>query len=229
MKNMKYLVCWPAGLFLAALSLFLFTGCRSTSSTVCCATTPATATAAPAAPTAVAAPTVAPAPATIAPPAAVASPAIAPAPVPVRIKAGPSASFKDAEGNVWIPEQGFVDGDTTERPDVQITNTTTPVIYQSERYNMSAFSYPLPNGKYIVKLHFCETFEGITGPGQRVFTFNVEGQEFKDFDIWVKAGGFLRALVVTVNVEITNGKLDITFTPGVEFPQINGIEILPNP
>ena len=41
------------------------------------------------------------------------------------------------------------------------------------------------------------------------------------------AGGFLRAYVETVNVEITDGKLDITFTANVENPQINGIEIIP--
>jgi hypothetical protein len=94
---------------------------------------------------------------------------------------------------------------------------------------MDSFSYPLPNGKYLVKLHFCETYEGITGPGQRVFTFNVQGQEFKDFDIWAKSGGFLQVLVIPVNVVITNGKLDITFTPEVEYPQINGIEIYQAP
>ena len=80
----------------------------------------------------------------------------------------------------------------------------------------------------MVKLHFCETFDGITGPGQRVFSFNVAGQEFKDFDVWVKAGGPLRAYVETVPVEITGGKLEITFTAGVENPQINGIEIIPS-
>jgi hypothetical protein len=55
----------------------------------------------------------------------------------------------------------------------------------------------------------------------------VEGQEFKDFDVWVKAGGALRAYVETVKVEVTDGKLDISFTPKVENPEINGIEILP--
>ncbi|MGA2854022.1 MAG: malectin domain-containing carbohydrate-binding protein, partial [Verrucomicrobiota bacterium] len=60
-------------------------------------------------------------------------------------------------------------------------------------------------------------------------SFNVEGHEFKDFDVWAKAGGFLRAYIETVNVVITDGKLDITFTPNVENPEINGIEILPNP
>ena len=94
---------------------------------------------------------------------------------------------------------------------------------------MTAFSYPLANGKYTVKLHFAETFEDITGAGQRVFSFNVEGREFKDFDVWVKAGGSQRAYVETVPVDITDGKLDITFTSNVQNPEINGIEIIPAP
>ena len=80
-----------------------------------------------------------------------------------------------------------------------------------------------------MKLHFCETFDGVTGPGQRVFSFNVAGHEFKDFDVWTKAGGAMRAYVETVPVEITDGKLEISFAPNIENPQINAIEILPVP
>jgi hypothetical protein len=144
----------------------------------------------------------------------------------IRIKADSTEAFKDSNGNTWQPDHGF-DGDTVERPELSITNTADPRIYQSERYSMTKFTQPLPNGKYIVKLHFCETFDGITGPGQRVFSFNVAGHEFKDFDVWVKAGGPQRAYIESVPVEITDGKLEITFTPNVENPQINGIEIIP--
>ncbi len=93
---------------------------------------------------------------------------------------------------------------------------------------MSSFSRKLANGKYTVKLHFAETFDGITGPGQRVFSFNVGGHEFKDFDVFVKAGGAQRAYIETVDVDITAGKLGISFTSKIENPQINGIEIIPN-
>src|SRR5690606_17968686 len=92
---------------------------------------------------------------------------------------------------------------------------------------MESFSWNLPNGKYVVKLHFAETYEGIGGPGERVFSFNVQGKEFKDFDVWVKAGGFARAYVETVPVEVTDGKLTITFTPNIENPQVCAIEIIP--
>ena len=156
----------------------------------------------------------------------------APAPVlpPVRIKAGLFTTFTDSAGNIWLPDQGFTDGETTDRPDdLQIANTKDPAFYRTERYSMTSFSYPVPNGKYLVKLHFAETFDGISGPGGRVFSFNVEGQEFKDFDIWVKAGGAQRAYIETVNVEVTDGKLDVSFTAQEENPEINGIEILPAP
>src|SRR4051812_13558443 len=71
--------------------------------------------------------------------------------LPLRIKAGGTKEFKDAEGNTWLPDQGFEGGDTIERPDLKIANTKTPAIYQSERYSMTGFKQALPNGKYTVK------------------------------------------------------------------------------
>ena len=144
----------------------------------------------------------------------------------IRIKAGSAASVKDAEGNVWQAEKGFEGGMTIARPDIQIANTKSPDLYRSEHYSMDSFTWSVPDGKYLIKLHFAETFEGITGPGQRVFSFKVQGKEFKDFDPWVKAGGFCRAYVETVPVEVTDGKIKITFTPKVENPQICAIEIV---
>ncbi len=145
----------------------------------------------------------------------------------IRIDAGASAAFTDANGNAWLADEGFEGGDTIERGDVKIENTTNPAIYRSEHYSMNSFSRKVPNGKYVVKLHFAETFEEITAVGQRVFTVNVEGHELKDFDVFAKAGGAMRAYVETVNVEVTDGKLDITFTGKIENPEINGIEIIP--
>ncbi|MCX6925534.1 MAG: malectin domain-containing carbohydrate-binding protein [Verrucomicrobia bacterium] len=155
-----------------------------------------------------------------------ASSATAPAAKIIRIKAGQSEPVKDAEGNTWLAEQGFEGGQTIARPDIQIANTKSPDLYRSEHYSMDSFTWPVPNGKYTVKLHFAETFDGITAAGERVFSFNVQGKEFKDFDVWVKAGGPLKAYVETVPVEVTEGKIKVTFTPKVENPQICAIEIV---
>jgi len=212
------------------LALLLVAGCQSGNNHSAGASAPQTnpPEAAAAKPSAAASPATAPAPATTPTPAAIPAPPAAPvAAAPVRIKAGLFSPITDSDGNSWLPDQGFADGETVERPDLPISNTKSPKIYQAERYSMTAFSYPLPNGKYVVKLHFAETFEGITGPGERVFSFNVQGQGFKDFDVWAKTGGAQRAYIETVNVEVTDGKLHISFTPQVENPEINGIEILP--
>lgn len=146
----------------------------------------------------------------------------------IRIKAG-GGTVKDSAGVPWLADTGFAGGDVIDRPDLPIANTQQPEIYRSEHYSMDSFTQKLPNGKYHVKLHFCETYEGISGPGERVFTFEVEGKTFKDFDVWAKAGGGARAYIETVPVEIADGQLDIKFTPQIENPQINGIEIIPAP
>ena len=145
----------------------------------------------------------------------------------IRIKTGVTSPLTDEAGNVWRADTGFVDGETIERSGLAIANTKTPSLYRAERYSMSAFHWKLPNGKYTVKLHFAETYEGIDGPGQRVFSFKVEDREFKDFDVWKQSGGALRAYIETVVVEVTDGSLDITFTSKVENPEINALEIIP--
>ena len=145
----------------------------------------------------------------------------------IRIKAGSTEPFKDSSGNVWQAELGFSGGDVAERDaGTAIANTKDPGLFLSEHYSMDSFSCAVPNGKYTAKLYFAETYEGITGPGERVFSFNVQGHEFKDFDVWVKAGGPNRAYVETVPVEVTDGKFKITFTPNVENPEINAIELI---
>ena len=156
--------------------------------------------------------------------------AMAPSLPTVRIDAGSDTSFKDSAGNVWLADQGFDGGQTVVRDaDLAIANTSDQGLYRTEHYDMNSFSQTIPNGKYIVKLHFAETYSEITGPGGRIFSFDVQGKNFKDFDPAAKAGGVNTAYIETVNVEVTDGKLQITFTPNVQSPEINGIEIIPAP
>jgi len=108
-----------------------------------------------------------------------------------------------------------------------VTGTKDPGLFISEHWGMSAFSCKIPNGKYMTKLYFAETYQGITGPGQRVFSFNVQGHKFNDFDVWAKTGGLRRAYIETVPVEVTKGEFRIVFTRKVENPAIKAIEIIP--
>ncbi len=147
----------------------------------------------------------------------------------IRIIAGLIDPLKDEAGQVWKPTEGFDGGQTMERAGLEIANTRTPSVYFSERFGMTKFGHGLSNGKYLVKLHFAITYDGITGPDQCVFSMDVEGVALKDFDVWKKAGGSHRAHVETVPVTIRDGKLDITFTPEGQSMTISAIEIIPAP
>lgn len=108
-----------------------------------------------------------------------------------------------------------------------ISGTKDAQLFVSEHWGMTEFSQKLPNGKYISKLYFAETYQGITEAGQRVFSFEVQGKTFKDFDVWEKAGGPRKAYIEAVPVEVMDGELKITFTRQVESPAIKAIEIVP--
>jgi hypothetical protein len=216
MKNVKCSIQWWSGMFISATAALILVGCQSSKGPPGKITmTPPTGAAVAAAPAAAA-------------PIAVAVPKEQ---AVIRINAGASAAYTNSTGEVWLADQGFEGGDTADRgSDLQITNTTDQTIYRTEHYGMTSFSQSLPNGKYTVKLHFAETYDGISGPGERVFSVKVGEQEIKDLDVFAKAGGLNHAYVETVNnVDVTNGKLDITFTEKTENPEINGIEIIPAP
>jgi len=167
-----------------------------------------------------------------------APPAAAPEPgkkFVLRVDCGAFEPYKDKLGNVWAADQelatgktwGADDGMTIDREGVGITGTDIPRIYETERYSMSSYKFTVPNGKYTVRLHFAETFDGIVGPGERVFSVKVPGQEtLKDLDLF-KTVGFLKPLVKEYRgVSVESGQLVISFTPNIENPQICGIEIL---
>ncbi|HEY5043123.1 MAG TPA: malectin domain-containing carbohydrate-binding protein, partial [Verrucomicrobiae bacterium] len=194
MNNANRLARKWAGCFAVMLAVALLSGCQSDNGqTSASAVVPTTS---------------APAPTSAAQPAMPASDATAAAAVPVavtppvRIKAGVEDKMTDSEGNVWLADEGYADGETYSADDAEITGTPDPALYRTERYSMTAYNFAVPNGKYTVKLLFAEVYSGITGPGDRVFSFDVQKREFKDFDIWVKAGGFGKAYVQSVDVDV---------------------------
>jgi alpha-N-arabinofuranosidase len=153
----------------------------------------------------------------------------------IRVKAGTDTPITDSQGVKWSADTGFEDGSTIDRPDLKVTGTKTPELYSSERYSMASYSFKVPNGAYLLKLHFSEDYDGVTAPEQRQFAYAVKDgattgkviKEVKDFSPWKAAGAQYKAYVDTVPVNVTSGQITITFTPQVENPQINAIEIIP--
>ncbi len=172
------------------------------------------------------APAVQPAAPLVATPPVTAPPA-SPTPA-IRIRAGSSRGFKDAEGNQWEPDNGFDGGQTVDRGNIEIANTRTPDIYRCEHYSMAGFHHAVPNGDYLVKLHFAETFDGVKSPGQRVFGVAVQGNSIGNVDVFGETGGVRCALVKTAKAHVTDGMIRVEFrNTGTNNPEINGIEIIP--
>lgn len=107
------------------------------------------------------------------------------------------------------------------------TATLDEFLVNSEHWGMRSFAQDVADGDYLVNLYFAETFPRITGPGQRVFSFRVNGIEFDEFDIWQKAGGSNRVYVESVPVKINSGILWVTFSSEMDYPTIKAIEIIP--
>ena len=154
----------------------------------------------------------------------------------VRVDCGATKDYTDAEGLKWLADHeqdakaqwGAVGGEIVSRPTLKIAGTKRPELYLTERWGMSAYQFTVPNGTYLVRLHFAETYEGISKAGERIFTVKVNGQTvLKDLDVLKEAGGFGKALVKDVPaVAVKDGKLKIEFVEGVQNPQINAIEVL---
>jgi hypothetical protein len=87
-----------------------------------------------------------------------------------------------------------------------------------------AFDADLPNGRYLVRLHFAETKATAS-------TFTVDVNEGVDELVGLTpataAGGLNRALVREVDVDLTDGKLDVDLFHSSGAAFINAIEILP--
>jgi len=142
----------------------------------------------------------------------------------VRVHAGGGA-LVDAAGNSWSADYGFLGG-FTYSDSARVSNTATPALYQTQRYNTGVVQYqfPAPNGSYTVILKFAETY--FTSAGARVFNIVLNGQQVAtNFDIAAAAGGPNIAIDESFPVNVTNGQIVIQLTPVVQNPEINAIEI----
>jgi Tol biopolymer transport system component len=147
----------------------------------------------------------------------------------IRVNAGGPA-FTDSVGRLWQADRGFNTG-LTSGSTAAIANTNDPGLYQDQRYDAAGgpelrYEFPVPNGTYLVRLHFAENYEPNFHAGKRVFDVDMEGiRRFTNLDIFAAVGGHA-ALVLESAVTVVNGKLDIDFHHEVENPQVNAIEII---
>ena len=144
-----------------------------------------------------------------------------------RINAGGN-SYTDSLGQLWEADLGFNTGETFATT-VGIAGTADPVLSQTQRRDPAGhleYSLPVANGVHRVNLYFADISVGTHSVGARVFDVVIEGTVvFDNLDIFVEVGGFT-ALVKSVEVEVTDGVLDIQLFHEVENPAINAIEVM---
>ncbi len=157
----------------------------------------------------------------------------------IRIKAGVDAPFKDSKGIMWEADNGSDGGQPMDRKgEITIAGTDRPELYMAEHYfdgPTGAYHVKVPNGSYVVALHFSEDYDGIAESGDRKFTYAVRDgsdsgkivKEVKGFSPWAAAGAQFKAYVDKIPVTVTTGLITITFAEQVEHPQINAIEVTP--
>jgi hypothetical protein len=121
-------------------------------------------------------------------------------------------------------EAGPEGGQVAVYPNNPIADTADAPLYQTVRYNLSAYHLPASNGLCTVTLKFSEPhYDSI---GVRVFDVKLQGRTvLTNLDVFAKVGKN-RALDYTyTNVVVTNGWVDIDFVPRVEFPSIAAIVV----
>jgi len=140
---------------------------------------------------------------------------------PIRVRAG-GPQYTDPSGNVWVSDNATNFSITN----ASITNTTMPVLYQSEAWSTGTlqYQYTVPNGTFNVTLKFAEFY--MTAVGARTFNIVVNGNtQYSAFDILAHAGVMNAAYDVTIPVVVNDGQITIQLVPVVGAAKVNAIEI----
>jgi hypothetical protein len=147
-----------------------------------------------------------------------------------RINAG-GETVSTSTNQAFLADTYYAHGSVSTKVTVGIEGTQDDALYQTGRHGAS-FSYGLPtgNGTFEVTLHFAETWWGNLKPGgvgSRRFHVDMEGQrKLTEYDIFQKAGGALRAVKETFQVEVKDGVLNLLFTKGsADLASIKAIEL----
>jgi hypothetical protein len=142
---------------------------------------------------------------------------------PVRINVGGDL-VTDSRRRIWRRDDDLVEG-FPYYVDEPITNTDTPELYKSARWNGGKLEYTInvPNRMYTVILKFAEGI--VKERGQRIFDIYINGELLlPGFDILAN-GAPLQAVDRSFRVTVHDGKLSIRLVGRIENPILNAIEI----
>jgi len=156
-----------------------------------------------------------------------------------RIKSGSSTSVI-VNGKTWSAETPYAFDNLEPYTNVslsQVAGTDEDALYlreQSSNGDKKPFRYEItvPNGDYVVRLHFAEIVWGAPGsgfgaggPGSRVMSVKLENQlRLVNLDV-AQEVGVATTLIKNLPITVTDGKLNIDFSASVNRPMVNAVEV----
>ncbi len=112
----------------------------------------------------------------------------------------------------------------------EMDQSTFEALFQRERYDLPSgpemeYSFPLPNDEYVVNIFAGNSFSGTNQVGDRVFDIMIEGQLLGDDIDLVALFGHESGGMLSYQVQVLDGELNVRFIHGIENPLLNAIEI----
>ena len=119
-------------------------------------------------------------------------------------------------------------GRITGRSPSQTMAGTGGAAYQNECWGTFSYNFAVPNGSYRVRLKFAELY--FNAANQRKFHVDLNGTRVLNaFDVFAAAGGQNQSVDREFPVTVTNGQVQLAFTPVVDNAKVNAIEIVGAP
>ena len=132
-------------------------------------------------------------------------------------------AYTSSDDTVYAADTGF-SGGTGYDNGASVSGTSDPTLYSTERYGSCTYSASVPNGDYMVTLHFAENYH--TQTGMRSFNVVIEGTGvISNLDIYAEAGGGNAAYVTENQVSVSDGEINIEFVTVNENALINAIKV----
>lgn len=131
--------------------------------------------------------------------------------------------YKATDGLTFEADKYFTNG-TVHSTTATITGTTSPALYQTERYGDVNYEIPLGSGLFKVVIKLSEQY--FSDNGERSFNIAIENKMLaSNLDIHAMVGQYVAYDLVAPEVEVTDGSLSINLTSITNNATISGIEV----
>jgi hypothetical protein len=129
-------------------------------------------------------------------------------------------TYFDSHGHVFDADRDYTPANGAGRVDGAVTSyalttykpiggTADPELYEIAAYQWAEYRFDLPNGDYLLRLHFAEFLAH--GAGLRALDVSVEGIPLLvDYDVAAEAGDVHYAVTPALGITVSDGQLNVT-------------------